>query len=160
MKTSKILFGIFLLSFAIYSYTKINKESYLSSVKKTDLNNSFSSDRKATINSNDKNDFRAIEVLIYELEKPEHIKEFLKVDSIVWTPYLEKNKAFFSKRIVKPIDSDKQIAFLLEWNSYKVWKEISEEQIEENEEVFRQHFKHPYKIKWIKELEILEFNNY
>ncbi|WP_196885923.1 TIGR03792 family protein [Aureivirga sp. CE67] len=155
MKTYKILLGVVLLSFAIYSYTKISKESYLSKNSK-DLNNSLISSPK-TIDKKD--DFRAVEVLVYQLEKPEHIKDFLKVDSIVWTPYLKKNNAYFSKRVVKPLDNDNQIAFILEWNSYKVWKEITPEQIEENEEVFRKQFKHPYEIHWIKEFEILDFNN-
>ncbi|WP_196885027.1 hypothetical protein [Aureivirga sp. CE67] len=142
MKIPRILLGIVLLSFVIFSFINVTKSS-----------------ERSFLNKKEK-DFRAIEFNVYEFQNEEHLEEFLHYDSIVWTPFIMKNRAFFSKRIAQPVEYPNRLAMFIEWNSYEVWKETTDEMNAQQEKIFEEYFKHDYKTIQSENYKLLEFDNY
>jgi len=87
-----------------------------------------------------------IEYLVFQLEDPSSVDEFIRKDKEVWTAFLEKSPAFYYKEMWVNDSNPGEVHSIIAWKDMEQWKSITKEQVIAVDHEFAKQYTKPYKI--------------
>lgn len=87
-----------------------------------------------------------VEYLVFQLEDPNTIEEFINCDFEVWTSFLKDCKGFVSKQIWVNDTTPGEIHAIISWKTVEDWKSIELDQLKEIDKKFQEKYIHGFNI--------------
>ncbi len=84
---------------------------------------------------------QAVEHLVFLIEEPSKVEEFIKLDNEIWTKFLSKQSGFIQKDIwVNYANKQGEVHSVVIWESLEQWKSISLEALMKKDQEFQSQF--------------------
>lgn len=77
----------------------------------------------------------AVEHLLFQVD-PELVEKFIELDFEIWTKKLSTYPGFISKETWVSKDNPGEVATIIYWSDYKLWKAIDHEALIETDRIF------------------------
>jgi len=87
-----------------------------------------------------------IEHLVFMIEDPENVDDFIILDEKIWTNELSKYDGFISKEVWINSNTPGEVHTLLIWRTMDEWKSIPLETLKEIDQRFKNAFGHRFEM--------------
>ncbi|MGL5042897.1 MAG: TIGR03792 family protein [Culicoidibacterales bacterium] len=87
-----------------------------------------------------------IEQLVFRIENPEDIADFIECDHAIWTQFLATQDGYRSKEVWVNDDTLGEVHTILIWETLAHWKQIPELELRAKDEEFKKAFGRSFKM--------------